>query len=612
MKDIEAVSRSSFFSLHANIDFAAIALSALQIVEAINGNLEQLIEILLEYESYEVASDEISRTVDLLSNLEENREYFQIRTGAVTTFLPRNQPLYALTCFVIVPALMSTEVHFRIPQATKRIFSRMLSLLNFEDLVPNAKVSHLERLAFLKDRSALRRSSKTGETALVTEVVIFTGTSHHANQLRRVFDQRTLFITNGAGHNPIVVGTSANIAAAVDATLSVSLYNQGQDCAAPNAVLVLQDVYDEFVLRLRKKVLSVKVGHYSNRECRVGPISIPDDLKGIQATLVDNRQFIDAETPGTIRTSDAIVEPTIVCRPLADGGNFDENFAPLIFVQKYTIDHELSAYFESPKYAENAMYVTLFGSSNYVTELSDRSINGKIIHSSESILRDTHLHAPGVERGTKPYGGLGPGASSISIGGKIIPMATLPQRDIFNFLAQPVLQVSRRDSMSGAQDHEGELEFKKIEKLLRLRPEPAGTQVQARPRGRIFVDLTTTKRELRFLEVSEGTSFELLSEPNVEFIAGLTAEDILLIQSLRSLVFGKDHHTTESFSSAIYSIAKDPDLGRKENSARQLRFFRILYRLMFGADSGPNLSSFLWETDVRSLESLIDFSRQDS
>ena len=94
MKDIEAVSRSSRFSLHANIDFAATALSALQIVEVIHSNLEQLIEILLEYESYEVASDEIARTVDLLSSLEENRKYFQIRTGAVTTFLPRNQPLY--------------------------------------------------------------------------------------------------------------------------------------------------------------------------------------------------------------------------------------------------------------------------------------------------------------------------------------------------------------------------------------------------------------------------------------------------------------------------------------------------------------------------------------
>lgn len=143
----------------------------------------------------------------------------------------------------------------------------MLSLLNFEKLVPNAKISDLERLSFLKDRSAIRRNSRSGETEPVTAAVIFTGTSHHANQLRRVFDQRTLFITNGAGHNPIVVGTGANISAAVDATLSVSLYNQGQDCAAPNSVLVLQDVYDEFIQYLRKKVLAVSVGHYSNREC---------------------------------------------------------------------------------------------------------------------------------------------------------------------------------------------------------------------------------------------------------------------------------------------------------------------------------------------------------
>ena len=485
-------------------------------------------------------------------------------------------------------------------------------MLRFDELVPNAKISRLERLEFLRDRSAVRRNKQSGETRPVTDIVIFTGTSHHAKQLRRVFDQKTLFITNGAGHNPIVVGNGANIASAIEATLSVTMYNQGQDCAAPNSVLVSQDVYDEFIHCLRKKVLSVKVGHHSNRECRVGPISNPDDLKRIQATLVDNRHFIDAGTPGIIRTADAIVEPTIVCRPLANGGNFDENYAPIIFVQKYSTDCELAEYFESPRYAENAMYVTLFGSSDYVMELADRSINGRILHLTESILRDTHLHAPGVERGTKPYGGIGSGGSSISIGGKIIPMATLPQRDIFNFLALPVLAVRGQSPSRGRQDFESEIEFKNVEKLLRLRPERTAPEAKVRPRGRIFIDLTTIEHGRRFLAVTDGSGFELLPEPNSEYIAGMPYDDKMLLLSLWSLVLEKDRHTMESFSSAIYAIAKNPDLGRKENSARQLKFFRILYRLMFGADSGPNLSSFLWETDMKSFESLIAFSGQDA
>ena len=191
-------------------------------------------------------------------------------------------------------------------------------------------------------------------------------------------------------------------------------------------------------------------------------------------------------------------------------------------------------------------------------------------------------------------------------------MATLPQRDIFNFLAMPILAVGGGATRKERLGPESKIEFKNVEKLLRLRPENASPQTPDRRRGSIYIDLTTIEQGRRFLAVNEGSGFELLSEPNSDFMAGMPPEDLLLVQSLWNLILTKDLHTMESFSSAIYSIAKDPNLGRKENSARQLRFFRILYRLMFGADSGPNLSSFLWETDVNFLESLIYFSGQDA
>ena len=50
-------------------------------MEAISGNLDHLTEILLEHESYEVACDEIARTVDLLSSLDENFEFFKFELG---------------------------------------------------------------------------------------------------------------------------------------------------------------------------------------------------------------------------------------------------------------------------------------------------------------------------------------------------------------------------------------------------------------------------------------------------------------------------------------------------------------------------------------------------
>lgn len=590
--------------LHSPINFASVESSAFKIVETIRAEYSKLIDILLRYESFEVASDEIDRAIDLLSNLHENENYFRIRTGPVTSFLPRNQPLYALTCFVIVPALMSTEVHFRIPKAAGAIFDELLMLINFHELVPNARVSKLERLEFLRERSAIKRDRRTGRSEPVTAVVIFTGTSKHAEQLRRVFDKRTLFIVNGAGHNPVVVGEGANVLDAADAVVKVSLYNQGQDCAAPNAILVIAEHFDEFILELRRKLSQIRVGKYVDRDCSVGPISDPNDIPRIQSKLIEYQRFIDPATPGLIRSADGIVEPTLIIRPLLEGANFDENFSPLIFVQKYESDAQLSCYFEASKYAENAMYVTLFGESDYVLGLADRPVNGKVLHSRESIIRDTHLHAPGVERGTQPYGGRGPGASSISIFGTVVPKATLPQRDIYEYIALPVLEQNLGTFPEQSDKLYDSIEPRNLEKILGLR---SHSERDAPRSGSVYVDLTTVGEPGRYLYVPNCVSFTLLPERNVDFISDLSIEDFAMIDRLRFLVSNKGDHSLESFTSSIYAIAKQDELSKRENRDRQLAFFKVIYRLLFGADSGPNLGSFFWERDVAEFEALLNF-----
>lgn len=83
---------------------------------------DNLWNALCAYESHEVFSDEVRRTLDLLDHIDENIGYFRIRIGDVAAFLPRNQPLYALTCFVLIPSLMSTGVHFRVPAAWRNSF----------------------------------------------------------------------------------------------------------------------------------------------------------------------------------------------------------------------------------------------------------------------------------------------------------------------------------------------------------------------------------------------------------------------------------------------------------------------------------------------------------
>ncbi|MEJ7679649.1 MAG: aldehyde dehydrogenase family protein [Segetibacter sp.] len=234
----------------------------------------------------------------------------------------------------------------------------------------------------------------------VTDAVIFTGTPYHAEKLLNIFDQRTLFITNGAGHNPIVVAEGSDVQKAVEATIKLQFFNSGQDCGSPNSILVHQNIYPNFLKLLRLELAKVKIGNYNDRSCRICPISETEDLKRINSLIIDNLEWLDESTRGIIRITEAIIEPAIICKPLKEGGNYTEVFAPIIFVQKYEQDDELSLYFETQQYARNAMYVTLYGVSEYINNLIGKNIYGKILHYKDTFLNNIHLHTEGVERGT--------------------------------------------------------------------------------------------------------------------------------------------------------------------------------------------------------------------
>lgn len=599
-------SKSKKYVPYTPIDFSDVEKRAHELADQIEQNYEALAHVLLEYESYEVVHDEVTRTLDLLRNIRENREYFPMRVGQVTAFLPRNQPLYALSCFVIIPSLMASEVHFRIPNSMRHFFPKLLALLNIYKEFPNIIVSHKERSEFLTERSALKHDPASGDTLPVTDAVIFTGTSIHAEQLRFVFDERTLFISNGSGHNPLVVSSDANLPKAVAATITLQLYNQGQDCAAPNAVLVHKDIFTSFLSLIRDELRTVGVGHYSNRSCRVGPISDPKDLVRIQDFLIRNRKWLDATTPGVTRAADAILEPTIITKPLSEGGNYSEIFAPVIFLQQYSSEEELAQYFENKSYALNAMYVTLYGTSKYIQELIRRSAKKGGIHPKDTFLHNTHLHAPGKERGTEPYGGYGLGASSLSIHGQTIAKPTLPQRDIFEWIATPLLKSDKSLQISKDLKRFSKILEKDIQKLLRLKASDA-PDAESKATSITYIDTQTLKKEsFRYIKLKEDVSFHLLASPNLEYINKLRPHRIDNIRKLNELIKRRDSFNLEEFKTGLYAIPVTTGMSTAKKKEAQLQFFQDAYELIFGEKSGPRLAQFLIEVDPAEVCVLLD------
>ncbi len=596
------------YTPYTKLDFAAIDKQANDLVDYLESKYEELAHILLEYESYEVVTDEISRTFDLLRHLKENEAYFKLRIGAVAAFLPRNQPLYALSCFVLVPSFMASEVHFRIPQSMTHFFPKLLALLQVNKRFPNVKVSIKQRVDFLTERSALRVDPNTKESWPVTEVVIFTGTPVHADQLRNVFDQRALFITNGAGHNPIVVSDNADVNNAVEAAIKLKFYNQGQDCASPNSIMVHKDVFNDFMRILRDEIRSVRVGDYRDRKCRVGPISNPKDLVRIQDILIENREWLDPTTPGTIRAYDATVEPTIINKPLRVGANFEELFAPVLIIQKYDNDSDLSIYFEDPRYALNAMYITVYGTSKYIKSLINKTIGDRVLHEKSSFIQNEHLHMFGYERGTQPYGGNGYGASSISINGTITPKATLPQRDIYEWVAKPLLKKTELVKRSRFLSQDSKLVYRDVQKLMRLKSSTDDETDNAS----VLSEYTYIDREAfndvdnRYTKLDPEQIYTLLEKPNASFITKLSLEEIDLIRSLKKFIETSIELPPLDFSTQLYALPADPDLSKAENRKKQFKFFQIVYQLLFGKDSGPRLAQFIQEVEQEQICKLID------
>ncbi len=417
------------------LDFNEINERANRFADLIEEKYNEVVNVLTRYETHEVAHDEIGRTLDLLRSLEENADYFQREIGQVAVFLPRNQPLYALACFGIIPSLMARDADVRAPVSMRKndFFKDLADTINLLEHFPNINLSTADRKEFIEKHS---QTNDDEHNTPVTDVVIVTGTPETSDRIRAQFPDQVLFITNGAGHNPIVVAKDGDLEKAIEGALTVGLYNQGEDCASPDSILVHEDKMEEFVSRLKEELAKVKVGPYDDPDVRVGPLQGPSDLADLQALVRKHIDWLDIDFGGDSNIRESQMSPTLIVKPLSEGANHQEMFGPVFVVQSYKDDKQLADYFSDPAYALNAMYITTYGNSGYVKHF----IRDSKLHDASTHIENTHLHAEGVERGVEQYGGYGVGASHISIGGRNNPRPTLPQRDIHLILVEPNLK----------------------------------------------------------------------------------------------------------------------------------------------------------------------------
>jgi len=98
---------------------------------------------------------------------------------------------------------------------------------------------------------------------------------------------------------------------------------------------------------------------------------------------------------------------------------------------------------------------------------------------------------------------------------------------------------------------------------------------------------------------------KLNDAPNSEYAKILPDNSREHVRKLREEL-EKKHESIEDLENLVYEIPKKPGLSDKENSPLQKEFFKHVYNLLIGRDSGPRLSTFLWAVPREKVLNLLD------
>jgi acyl-CoA reductase-like NAD-dependent aldehyde dehydrogenase len=376
------------------------SLPLLALLEKIREKQPILRHILSTYQTHEVTTYEIERSIRTLAKLVENTSIDSPQTiDSIVVFLPSNLPLYSLVLFALIPSIQSSCVYVR-PNSIlqeQHIITQLSECLNLDAIFPSVQIINQDHAGFLP---YIRLAS----------LVVFTGNPSNAKKILQDMKNDSVLVVNGSGHNPVVVTETADIDLAVEGSLLVKGFNGGQDCAGPDAILVHAAVAEEFITKFQQRFATLKTGHFNAPDTVIGPINRATELHKFAHIFQSNSK--DIITGGIINYKDSIVTPTIIIRGIDRYPNYKEMYGPVAFIHPYKKDEDLAYYFKDPDglYNANRMYVSLYGKSDYISGRNDAVTPGEPGNVG-IVLHNVTIHD--VEIGYEPYGGYGVGASCV-------------------------------------------------------------------------------------------------------------------------------------------------------------------------------------------------------
>ncbi|MFG3055724.1 aldehyde dehydrogenase family protein [Kitasatospora sp. NPDC048239] len=309
----------------------------------------------------------------------------------MAVFMPSNVLLYSYVMYALVPSLYVRDVTLRPSSKVAAQTRRLHELLAPVHGLP-IELSDLSQRKFVEGPCAL------------AGLLVFTGTYANAERVRAALGREQVFVFFGQGVNPFVLGPDADVELAVEDAIRIRLHNSGQDCFAPDVLLVPRELRDSFVAGLCKRLSELRFGENADPDADYGPLYYQDALADSVEYLQRNRHAIVHGGTADFRTGR--LDPTVFVRDLADGPAISEFFSPMFNVVGYPDRETLRRELGSPFMSERAMGAMAYGLDEELREL----LAGKHSVAVDRTLLD-------IDDGNRPFGGRGMMANYVSFNG---------------------------------------------------------------------------------------------------------------------------------------------------------------------------------------------------
>ncbi len=210
---------------------------------------------------------------------EENQYHYRSR-GVTVVIAPWNFPLAILTGMVAAALVTGNTVVMK-PAEQSSITASRLSQIARDAGIPTGVVNYLPGIGEDVGPALIRHPR--------TEIIAFTGSREVGLEINRLAsepipDQMSIkkVIAELGGKNAIIIDNDADLDDAVQGVITSAFGYAGQKCSACSRVIVLNDIYDQFVERLKAACESLVVGPAEEPGIDYGPVIDADAFNRIK------------------------------------------------------------------------------------------------------------------------------------------------------------------------------------------------------------------------------------------------------------------------------------------------------------------------------------------